>query len=213
MAGEMGLVGARGTITEPSLIATAAATSVATGTLTLSTISATSGSGGGTVTLKLTGAMVKGSGPLPLKMSYTITGGTGQFAGATGVGTIGITVFARECVCAGSDFVDSAGGVRRVGGAIAGISADGCESVGFLFALRQRGGTRTGRLVLVGAEPVGSVGYATSTESDEYYVACDACGGGAAAGDHARVRPTVLWFTGLSGSGKSTVAMKRWRRR
>ena len=91
-AGEMGPVAAKGTIAEPALIATAAATAVATGTLTLSSISASAASGGGTVTLALTGSVQKAAGPLPLKMSYTITGGTGQFAGATGIGTIGISV-------------------------------------------------------------------------------------------------------------------------
>ncbi len=92
VAGEMGAVAAKGTITVPALIASSTAAGVATGTLTLSSISASPVSGGGTVTLTLTGPVQKAAGPLPLKMSYTITGGTGQFAGATGVGTIGISV-------------------------------------------------------------------------------------------------------------------------
>jgi hypothetical protein len=87
-AGVLGPVAAKGDIILPSPIA---ATGVATGTLTLTSIS-TMPADSGSVTLKLTGPIEKGKGTLPATLSYVITGGTGAFAGATGVGTIAITL-------------------------------------------------------------------------------------------------------------------------
>jgi hypothetical protein len=87
-AGALGPVAAKGDIVLPSPVA---ATGVATGTLTLTSISTTPADSG-SVTLKLIGPIQKGKGTLPATMSYVITGGTGAFAGATGVGTIAITL-------------------------------------------------------------------------------------------------------------------------
>jgi hypothetical protein len=86
-AGEMGPVAAKGSLSLPGFVTTGRAT----GTLTLSSISTTP-LAGGTVTLKLTGPLEPGFGPVPATMTYTVTGGTGQFTGATGAGTVGVVL-------------------------------------------------------------------------------------------------------------------------
>jgi hypothetical protein len=84
----MGAVSAAGRIQLPPLMSSGPAS----GTLTLTTISATAKSPSGSVTLKLTGPTQKGSDPIPAAVSYVITSGTGNFAYATGSGTIDITL-------------------------------------------------------------------------------------------------------------------------
>lgn len=94
-AGDMGPVQATGRVQlPPPVFATpvSAATRFATGTLTLTSIGA-SPLPGGSVTLALTSATpVASSGPFPKVLNYTITGGTGAFAGATGSGTIDVVL-------------------------------------------------------------------------------------------------------------------------
>lgn len=86
-AGEMGPVAAKGSIHLPGFVTAGRAT----GTLMLSSISM-SPLAGGTVSLKLTGPVQSGMGPVPSVMAYAVTGGTGVFSGATGGGTIGVTL-------------------------------------------------------------------------------------------------------------------------
>ena len=89
MAGDMGPVGAEGRVTLPGFITTGQAT----GTLTLTSAALTPVAGiPGSVTLTLTGPPEPGFGPFPSMLSYVITGGTGRFAGATGSGTIAVTL-------------------------------------------------------------------------------------------------------------------------
>ena len=85
--GDLGAVSAHATITIPGLVAT----THATGTLTLSRVT-TSSAGAGTVTLALSGPMQSGSSTVPSTLNYTITGGTGVDSGATGSGTIAVTL-------------------------------------------------------------------------------------------------------------------------
>jgi len=54
-------------------------------------ITLTSTSGAGTVTLEFTGASGSSTGFPPPTLTYVVTGGTGQFAGANGSGTVGVT--------------------------------------------------------------------------------------------------------------------------
>jgi len=84
-AGDLGAVGAKGEVTLPG----PAASGTATGTLTLTSISA-SAVNSGSVTLKLTGATQSSVGTFPATLDYVITGGTGAFEGASGVGTIAV---------------------------------------------------------------------------------------------------------------------------
>jgi hypothetical protein len=89
---DMGPVAAKGSLNLPGFISVGHAM----GTLTLTTISATTGStspvAGGSVTLKLTGPAEAGFGPIPSMLTYTVIGGTGRFAGASGSGTIAVTL-------------------------------------------------------------------------------------------------------------------------
>jgi hypothetical protein len=88
-AGVLGAVSAHGDVILPGPTATTTAT--ATGMLTLTNISA-SPVNSGSVTLKLTGPTESSLGTFPTTLTYVITGGTGAFAGATGVGTIAVTL-------------------------------------------------------------------------------------------------------------------------
>lgn len=96
-AGDMGPVQATGRVQlpPPILMPTPVASSnrLATGTLTLTSIGA-SPLPGGSVTLQLTGATptTTSTGAFPKVLNYTITGGTGAFAGATGSGTIDVVL-------------------------------------------------------------------------------------------------------------------------
>jgi hypothetical protein len=80
-AGAMGAVSLDGTITPPGFILSAPAN----GEFTLTNAN-------GTITLDLTGKPQPGGSPLPEKMTYTISGGTGDFANAGGKGTVSIAV-------------------------------------------------------------------------------------------------------------------------
>ena len=80
-AGKMGAVSMDGTITPPGFILSAPAN----GEFTLTNAN-------GTITLDLTGKPQPGGSPLPEKMTYTISGGTGDFANAGGKGTVSIAV-------------------------------------------------------------------------------------------------------------------------
>jgi hypothetical protein len=86
-AGAVGPVALSGSVHLPGFIATGKAS----GTLTLDDISA-SAVKSGSVTLSVTGPTEAGFGPFPGTLSYVITGGTGAFAGATGSGTIAVTL-------------------------------------------------------------------------------------------------------------------------
>jgi hypothetical protein len=86
-AGDLGAVSVHATVTVPGFVATGNAT----GTLTLTRV-ASSAAGAGSVTLALTGPTQAGFGSVPSTLSYTITGGTGVDAGATGSGTIAVTM-------------------------------------------------------------------------------------------------------------------------
>jgi hypothetical protein len=86
-AGELGPVAAHGIVTLPGFITTDSAT----GTLTLTSASATA-EAGGSVTLTLTGPTEAGLGSLPSTLNFVITSGTGRFAGASGSGTIAVTL-------------------------------------------------------------------------------------------------------------------------
>ena len=87
-AGVMGPVSASGRVSLPTILA---ATGRATGTLKLTSISATP-LPGGSVTLSLVGPITASTAPFPAVLNYVITGGTGAFAGATGTGTIDVTL-------------------------------------------------------------------------------------------------------------------------
>jgi len=89
-AGDLGPVAATGDVIIPSPLSTTTA-GVATGTLTLTSISA-SPVNSGSVTLKLTAAPSSSAAGFPTMLHYVITGGTGAFAGATGEGTIAVTL-------------------------------------------------------------------------------------------------------------------------
>jgi hypothetical protein len=80
-AGALGTADISGTISPPGFIRSAPAT----GELTLT--SAT-----GSVTIDLTGHTQPGGSPLPEKMKYVVTSGTGAFASAGGKGTISIAL-------------------------------------------------------------------------------------------------------------------------
>jgi hypothetical protein len=80
-AGAMGAVSLDGTITPPGFILSAPAN----GEFTLTNAD-------GTITLDLTGKPQPGGSPLPEKMTYTVSGGTGAFANAGGKGTVSIAV-------------------------------------------------------------------------------------------------------------------------
>ena len=86
-AGDMGAVSAHAFVTTPGMVAIGRAT----GTMTLTTIGA-SPLPGGTVTLELIGPPEAGFGPFPSMLLFVVTGGTGAFAGATGSGTIAVTL-------------------------------------------------------------------------------------------------------------------------
>jgi len=86
-AGDLGPVAAHALVTLPGFIVSGHAT----GTLTLDSISA-SPVASGSVTLRLTGPTESGFGPFPSTLAFVITGGTGAFAGATGSGTIAVTL-------------------------------------------------------------------------------------------------------------------------
>jgi hypothetical protein len=96
-AGDMGPVQATGRVQLPPPILTTpqiltSTGRFATGTLTLTSISA-SPLPGGSVTLQLISpSPVASSGPFPKVLNYTVTGGTGAFAGATGSGTIDVAL-------------------------------------------------------------------------------------------------------------------------
>jgi hypothetical protein len=83
----LGPVSGQGHATLPPL----GATGNPTGTLTLTSIGATAAASG-SVTLALTAPTQSSSGPFPTILTYTIIGGTGIFAGATGAGTIDVVL-------------------------------------------------------------------------------------------------------------------------
>jgi hypothetical protein len=85
--GDMGSVAAHGIVTLPGFVVTGNAT----GTLTLTSASAAAAAGG-SVTLKLSGPEEAGDGSFPTMLSFVITGGTGRFAGASGSGSIAVTL-------------------------------------------------------------------------------------------------------------------------
>ena len=80
-AGAMGSITLDGTITPPGFILSAPAS----GEFTLTNAN-------GTITLDLAGKPQPGGSPLPQKMSYTVSSGTGTFENAGGKGTISIAV-------------------------------------------------------------------------------------------------------------------------
>jgi hypothetical protein len=90
-AGDLGAVYAQGNVILPGLVTTGHAT----GTLTLSSIGTTPANSG-SVTLKLTGPAEPGFGQFPSTLNYVITGGTGAFAGATGAGSIAVTLSGNQ---------------------------------------------------------------------------------------------------------------------
>lgn len=77
----LGAVAIDGTITPPGFIKSAPAT----GDLTLTAPN-------GSVTLELTGHPQIGGSPVPQKMTYTISGGTGDFANSGGKGSVAIAL-------------------------------------------------------------------------------------------------------------------------
>lgn len=87
-AGVLGAVSAHGFVTLPGFIVSGQAS----GTLTLTQTGPSASAVNNSVTLKLTGPTEAGFGPFPSTLSYTVTSGTGAFAGATGSGTIGVTL-------------------------------------------------------------------------------------------------------------------------
>ncbi|MDB5354258.1 MAG: hypothetical protein JWN24_711 [Phycisphaerales bacterium] len=80
-AGALGAADLSGSITPPGFIRTAPAT----GELTLTNAS-------GSVTLECTGKTQSGGSPLPQKMTYIVTNGTGAYANAGGKGSIAIAL-------------------------------------------------------------------------------------------------------------------------
>jgi len=99
-AGDLGAVTARGlvtllgAITSPVPVAAPAlvTTEQAVGTLTLTQTGPSASAVLNSVTLALTGPAQPAAAGFPATLSFTITGGTGAFAGATGVGTIAATL-------------------------------------------------------------------------------------------------------------------------
>ena len=87
-AGAMGKVSLQGTVFIPGFVATGQAH----GTLTLTAVSPSASAVLSTVTLAVTGPTQAGFGPFPSTLNYTITGGTGALSGATGTGTIAVTL-------------------------------------------------------------------------------------------------------------------------
>jgi hypothetical protein len=87
-AGDLGAVSAHAFVTLPGFIATGQAT----GTLTLTQVGPSASAVNNSVTLKLTGPTEAGFGAFPASLAYVITGGTGAFAGATGIGSIAVTL-------------------------------------------------------------------------------------------------------------------------
>ncbi|HEY8750554.1 MAG TPA: hypothetical protein VIM11_21400 [Tepidisphaeraceae bacterium] len=87
-AGDLGTVSAHAFVTIPGFNATGHAT----GTMTLTQTGPMANALLNSVTLALTGPPQAGFSPFPGTLSYTITGGTGAFAGATGAGTIVVTL-------------------------------------------------------------------------------------------------------------------------
>ncbi len=84
----MGPVAATGRIQLPPFMTTAPVS----GNLTLTTISARPGGPNGSVTLTLAGPAQAASAPIPPVLTYVIASGTGDFANATGTGTIDVTL-------------------------------------------------------------------------------------------------------------------------
>ena len=80
-AGALGAADLGGSITPPGFIRTAPAT----GELTLTNAT-------GSVTLDVTGKTQPGGSPLPQKLAYVVTGGTGAFANAGGKGSISVAL-------------------------------------------------------------------------------------------------------------------------
>jgi hypothetical protein len=89
-AGAMGPVQATGFVTLPSPVA-ATPVGAAVGNITLTTIGA-SPLPGGSVTLHVVGPSQTSSDPFPTTLRYTITGGTGAFANASGSGIINVSL-------------------------------------------------------------------------------------------------------------------------
>jgi hypothetical protein len=87
-AGDLGAVSAHAFVTIPAFIAPGHAT----GTMTLTQVGPMANALLNSVTLALTGPPQPASAGFPATLNFTITGGTGQFAGATGAGTIAVTL-------------------------------------------------------------------------------------------------------------------------
>jgi hypothetical protein len=92
-AGGLGPVAANGSITIPG----ANPYALAFGTLTLTSLSASPVAGGGSATLRLVAPIVpvastEAMAAFPTTFYYVITGGTGDYANATGTGTITVTL-------------------------------------------------------------------------------------------------------------------------
>jgi hypothetical protein len=88
-AGDLGAVSAHGLVTIPVLSATPPH---ATGTITLTHTGPSASAVLNSVTLAVTGPAQAASAGFPGTLTFTITGGTGAFAGATGAGTIAVTL-------------------------------------------------------------------------------------------------------------------------
>jgi len=88
-AGDMGPVAAHGDIIVPGPLS--ATNAGVTGMLTLASIGTTPANSG-TVTLQLSAPPPSALGAFPTTLHYVITGGTGAFAGASGEGTISVTL-------------------------------------------------------------------------------------------------------------------------
>ena len=83
-AASLGTVTMAGSISLPGLVLGGRAT----GQITIT-------NSNGTVTLALRGRREAAFGPMPASVAYTITGGTGSYAGANGAGTVDVILAAR----------------------------------------------------------------------------------------------------------------------
>jgi hypothetical protein len=91
-AGVMGNVSAQASVFGPPF----QTTGQPQGTLTLTAVGPSATPVASTVTLAVTGPTQSSSAPFPSTLNYVITAGTGTFAGATGIGTIAVTLGAGQ---------------------------------------------------------------------------------------------------------------------
>jgi hypothetical protein len=91
-AGAMGNVSVQGTVFLPPFMTSGQAH----GSITLTAVSPSATPVASTVTLAVTGPTQSSSDPFPSTLNYVITAGTGTFAGATGSGTITVSLGAGQ---------------------------------------------------------------------------------------------------------------------